>query len=195
MEIPINAASWDSHSFDYEPGTASNGNRQRFYVFAYASWISPGILGGGFQDVTALSHEIAETFNDPFVGYDNVHNITPWWTSGGECQDLLETGDVLEGLPNATYPITMHGYTYHPQNEALLPWFEFRSPSTALHGAYSYPDETLLTGPLAAAEGRLRTVRNHAGVEGAAAAECAALRSRELSLRAGPALVRLSWIA
>ena len=33
---------------------------------------------------------------------------------------------------------------YQP-DEDLLPWFEFRSPSTALHGAYSYPDETLLT--------------------------------------------------
>jgi hypothetical protein len=43
-------------------------------------------------------------------------------------------------------------FTYHPQVEALLQWFEFQSPSTALHGAYSYPDETTLTalspGPL-----------------------------------------------
>ena len=133
------------HSFDAEPGTVSNGNRQRFYVMNYSSWISPGLFGGGFEDVTALSHEIAETFNDPFVAFDGVHNITPWWTENGSCGDILEVGDVIEVLPNATYPITMHGYTYHPQNEALLPWFEFRSPSTALHGAYSYPDETLLT--------------------------------------------------
>jgi len=134
------------HSVDFEPGIPANGNVQRFYVMNYSSWISPGIFGGGFEDVTALSHEMAETFNDPFVSFDGVHNITPWWLSpSGDCQDNLEVGDVIEGLPNATYPITMHGYTYHPQNEALLPWFEFKSPSNALHHAYSYPDGTVLT--------------------------------------------------
>lgn len=133
------------HSIDVEPGVPANGNLDRFYVMAYASWISPGLFGGGFQDVTALSHELAETFNDPFVAFDNVHNITPWWNSNGLCQDNLEVGDVIEVLPNATYPMLRNGYTYHPQNEALLPWFEFRSPSNAIHGAYSYPDETVLT--------------------------------------------------
>jgi hypothetical protein len=29
--------------------------------------------------------------------------------------------------------------------EALLQWFEFESPSSALNGAYSYPDITTLT--------------------------------------------------
>jgi hypothetical protein len=134
------------HEFDFEPGIPSNGNQQRFYVMNYSSWISPGLFGGGFQDVTALSHEIAETFADPLVSFDGVHNITPWWLSpNGNCQDNLEVGDVIEGLPNATYPITMHGYTYHPQNEALLPWFEFQSPSRALGRAYSYPDTSVLT--------------------------------------------------
>jgi hypothetical protein len=33
---------------------------------------------------------------------------------------------------------------YHPQHEAFLPLFEFVSPSSAIHGAYGYPDETLL---------------------------------------------------
>jgi hypothetical protein len=40
-----------------------------------------------------------------------------------------------------TFPIAMrNGFLYHPQNVALLQWFEFQSPSTALDGAYSYPD-------------------------------------------------------
>jgi hypothetical protein len=133
------------HEFDFEPGTQANGNLERLYVMDYSSWISPGLFGGGFEDVTALSHELAETFNDPFVGFDGVHNVTPWWNSNGECSDILEVGDVIEVLPNATYPMLMNGYTYHPQNEALLPWFEFRSPSNAINGAYSYPDETVLT--------------------------------------------------
>jgi hypothetical protein len=138
------------HTYDFEPGTPSNGNRERDYVLNYSSWISPGIFGGGFQDVTAHSHEIAETFNDPFVASNNVNNITPWWLApNGNCQNNLETGDVIEGLPHAVYPIQLNGFTYHPQNEALLQWFEFLSPSDALGGAYSYPDTTVLTAPSA----------------------------------------------
>ena len=138
------------HTYDFEPGTDSNGNLEKRYVLNYSSWISPGLFGGGFQDVTALSHEIAETYNDPFVASDGVHNVTPWWLSpNGNCQNNLEDGDVIEGLPNAVFPVTLNGFTYHPQNEALLQWFQFESPSDALHGAYSYPDETVLTRPSA----------------------------------------------
>src|ERR1700746_2825079 len=69
------------HSYDFEPGVPSNGNLERRYVLNYSSWISPGLFGGGFQDVTALSHELSETFNDPFVASDGIHNVTPWWLS------------------------------------------------------------------------------------------------------------------
>jgi len=73
-------------------------------------------------------------------------DVTPWWLSpNGNCQDNLEVGDVIEGLPHESLPIVLNGVTYHPQNEALLQWFEFQVPSSALHGAYSYPDETVLT--------------------------------------------------
>lgn len=144
------------HSFDFEPGDASNGNRTRFYVMNYSSWISPGLFADPtcaakdpencFQDVTAHSHEIAEIFNDPFVGYDGIHNITPFWLNpAGQCQDIMEVGDVIEDLPNSTYPVTIGKSSYHPQTEALVPWFEIQSPSTALHNAYSYPNETALT--------------------------------------------------
>jgi len=138
------------HSYDFEPGDSSNGNTEKDYVLNYSSWISPGLFSGGFQDVTALSHEIAETFNDPFVAADNIHNITPWWLSpNGNCQNNLEVGDVIEGLPQEVYPITIGGFTYHPQNEALLQWFKFMSPSDAIGGAYSYPNTTVLTSPSA----------------------------------------------
>jgi hypothetical protein len=80
-----------------------------------------------------------------FPTRDGAHDITPWWSSGRQCQDLLETGDVIEGLPNAVYPTTMNGMTYHLQNEALLPWFEGMTPSDAIGGAYSDPDTTILT--------------------------------------------------
>lgn len=141
------------HSFDFEPGNAinlpDNGNRQRFFVLNYSSWISPGIFGGGFEDVTANSHEIAETFNDPFVGFDGLHNVTPFWQNpAGQCQDLMEDGDVIEDLDafgDVTYPVTVNNFTYHPQNEALLPWFEFQQNSSAIDNAYSYPNEAILT--------------------------------------------------
>jgi len=134
------------HTYDFEPGDASNGFREKRYVFNYSSWISPGLFVPGFEDVTALSHEITESVNDPFVGSDGVHGITPWWLSpNGNCQNDLEVGDVIEGLPDATTAIKIGGEIYHPQNEALLPWLEFQSPSTAIAGAYSYPNMNVLT--------------------------------------------------
>ena len=143
---PANCCILGYHSFDFEPGIPSNGNLLRFYVMDYASWITPGLFTGGLADVTALSHEVSETLADPLVAFDGVHNITPWWLSpNGNCQDNLEVGDVIEGLPNGVYPITRHGYTFHPQNEALLPWFEFKSHSTATDRAYSYPNTDVLT--------------------------------------------------
>ena len=131
------------HSYDVEPGDAWNKFRERRYVMNYSSWISPGLFGSAFTDVTALSHEISETYSDPFV-----NNATPWWLApNGLCQNNLEDGDVIEGLPNATIPMTMNGFTYHPQNEALLQWFAAQTPSSAIHHAYSYPDETVLPTP------------------------------------------------
>ena len=142
------------HTYDYEPGDHSNGNRERRYVFNFSSWLSPGLFYFGFEDVTTLSHEMAELFNDPFVD-----NATPWWENVdgfagfGICQNNLETGDVIEvqtSLP--IYTVAIGNQTYHLQNEAMLPWFAFQSPSTAHLGAYTFPDETSLTtlspGPL-----------------------------------------------
>jgi hypothetical protein len=63
------------------------------------------------------------------------------------CQDVLEVGDVVEELPNATFPMVLNGFTYHPQNEALLQWFQGTPTSDAFGGAFSYPDTTVLAGP------------------------------------------------
>jgi hypothetical protein len=124
-----------------------NGVEQR-WVLNYSSWISPGLFDGGVQDVTALSHEMSETFADPFVVSDGVHGLTPWWLSpNGNCQNNMEVGDVIEGLPDGVYPVALNGFTYHPQNEALMQWFETGQPSDALDGAFSYPDTSVLTSP------------------------------------------------
>jgi len=142
---PGNCCVLGYHTYDFEPGDASNDNAEKRYVLNFSSWISPGLFGGGLEDITAISHELAESFHDPFVVSDNVHNMTPWWMSpNGNCQDDLEVGDAIEGLPMDVYPIGMNGRTYHPQNVALLQWFAFESPSSALGGAYSYPNPNTL---------------------------------------------------
>ena len=35
------------HTYDIEPGSASNGWRERRFVLNYASWITPGLFVGG----------------------------------------------------------------------------------------------------------------------------------------------------
>ena len=120
---------------------------------AFASWVTPGLLLPPFdwiQDVTALSHELAEAMNNWVRDSDGVHNITPWWLTPSlatfqDCSNELEVGDPAEFLPNSNYPITMNGMTYHPQNVVLVPWFKRESPSSALHNANSYPNESVTT--------------------------------------------------
>ena len=134
------------HSFVFsnEPTT------QERWITVFASWTAPGIFGGGAQDITPLSHEISEALNDPFV-----NNPTPSWQFPGVpatakiCQGNLETGDPIEALPTEVVPITIRDdgrkFTYHPQTEALLQWFEMGTTSNAIDGAFSFPDETALT--------------------------------------------------
>jgi hypothetical protein len=123
----------------------TDGNKPAVQTFAWASWAGTGIFGGTFSDVVALSHEISEWMNDPFI-----NNATPSWLFPGSntaCQSNLETGDPVEVFANAGFPVTIDGFTYHPQTEALLQWFSRKSPSDAIDGAYSFPDETILTTP------------------------------------------------
>jgi hypothetical protein len=102
-----------------------------------------------FADIFPLSHELGETLNDPFV-----NNATPSYqipgAPAGFCQNSLEVGDIIENLANPTQPITLHGFTYHPQTLALLQWFEGKTPSDAFNGDYSFPDATVLTSPFMA---------------------------------------------
>jgi hypothetical protein len=122
---------------------------QHRFISQFASWISPGLFGAGFQDVTALTHELAETFGNPFLT-----NAAPNWQFPGEpataavCQNNLEEGDPIEVLANATTPIEVKekgfDFIYHPQNIPLLQWFEMGTGSSAIDGAFSFPDETVL---------------------------------------------------
>ncbi|MGB7024336.1 MAG: hypothetical protein WBD73_11110, partial [Candidatus Acidiferrales bacterium] len=133
------------HTYFFEPSATP----QPRWISLFSSFISPGLFGAGFQDVTGLSHEISETFNDPFIS-----NLVPSWQFPGQppsstvCQSNLETGDPVEVLPTATIPLTLKEkreiFTFHPQNEALLQWFEMGAMSNAIDGAFSYPNETAL---------------------------------------------------
>jgi hypothetical protein len=126
--------------------TGSNGNAS-VQTFAWASYLSPGIFArpnGGtdwaLQDIHGLSHEISEWADDPFV----KNTVEPWLTPTAPqygCTSLLETGDPVVGIgfamgtntfrqdPNPNGWQSADGY-YHPEDEALLPWFMRSSPNT-----------------------------------------------------------------
>jgi hypothetical protein len=138
-----------AHDYVVKPGDQSNGFKERRYVWNWSSWVTPGVFTGvssGFADVWALSDVLTDIFNDPFIG-----NLVPWWLApNGVCGNTLEPGVPIEpfngkSLPNAIKIIYLGGTAYHVQNEALLQWFAGQSPSTAINGAYSYPDPVLTT--------------------------------------------------
>jgi hypothetical protein len=113
-------------------------------TFIWASWVDQGILGSSLADVTPMSHEISEWMNNPFGS-----NTVPAWQvpNSNACQSNLETGDPLATMPNAGYPVLIDGFTYHPQNQVLMQWFQRGAASDAIEGAFSFPDPTLMTAP------------------------------------------------
>jgi hypothetical protein len=126
--------------------THGNGN-QVVQTYAWSSWVQPGIYSrpsGGtdwaLQDIHALSHEISEWADDPFVN----NQVEPWLTPTAPqygCSSVLETGDPVVAIgfamgsnpfeqgPNPNGTQSADGY-YHPEDEVFLPWF-MRLPSNA----------------------------------------------------------------
>jgi chitinase len=117
--------------------------RLQVQTLAWASWIDQGLLGPSLADVTPMSHEISEWMNNPFGT-----NIVPAWQAlgnAGGCQNNLETADPVAALPNAGFPVTIDGFTFHPQTQVLLPWFTRQGAQDSIDGALSFPDESLVT--------------------------------------------------
>ena len=88
----------------------------------------------------AVSHEIAEWADDPFV--NNL--VEPWLTPTAPqygCTPVLETGDPVVGIgfaigtntylqgPNPNGSQSADGY-YHPEDEVFMPWFMRQAPNT-----------------------------------------------------------------
>jgi len=71
-------------------------------------------LGAFSQDVSALSHEVGETYQDPFV-----NNPSP-----PACKGPWEVGDPMEGTANyGDYPYTLGAATFHLQDMVMPPYF------------------------------------------------------------------------
>ena len=115
-------------------------------TFAWASYVQPGFYSRpdngtdwALQDIHALSHEISEWADDPFVN----NGVEPWLTPTAPqygCTGVLETGDPVVGIgfamgtntfeqgPNPNGTQSADGY-YHPEDEVFLPWFMRTSPN------------------------------------------------------------------
>jgi hypothetical protein len=142
-------------------GSANSNGDAPVQTFAWASYVQPGIYArpaGGtdwaLQDIHALSHEIAEWADDPFVN----NWVEPWLTPTAPqygCTNILETGDPVVSIGFAmgtnTYLQTPNPWTspanhtpsvsydgfYHPEDEVFLPWFMRTSPNNV-----SEPNQT-----------------------------------------------------
>jgi len=128
-------------------GSANSNGNAPVQTFAWASYVRPGFYSrpaGGtdwaLQDIHAISHEIAEWADDPFVN----NWVEPWLTPTAPqygCTNILETGDPVVAIgfaegtntfaqganPNGTQ--SADGY-YHPEDEVFLPWFMRTAPNT-----------------------------------------------------------------
>jgi hypothetical protein len=91
---------------------SANGSQPTGQTYSYATYVDS--VGSFAQDVSALSHEIGEWMDDPFV--DNRVNCTD--------NSILENGDPLEGEANyGGYKYTLNGFTYNLQSLVFLGYF------------------------------------------------------------------------
>ncbi len=128
----------------YHGATSSlNGNgQQQVQTYMFASYSTQGIFAvhagdteSYIADIHALSHEVQEWYDDPFVN----NSVNPWLTPTAPqygCTSYLETGDPVVGYG---FKISMsNGITYHPEDETHFSWFARENPSRAEQGYYTY---------------------------------------------------------
>ena len=108
---------------------SANGPQPGGQTYSYSTYVDSS--GAFSQDVSALSHEIGEWLDDPFV--DN----------GVNCQDngILEVGDPLEGNSNyGAYPYSLGGFTYNLQSLVFIGYFG-APKSTSVHSWYAFQND------------------------------------------------------
>ncbi len=110
----------------YHSANASQPAGQTYATFTYVD--HPGSFS---QDVSALSHEVGEWMDDPFV--DNFVNCTD--------NSVMENGDPLEGNANyGSFPYTLNGFTYNLQSLVFIPYFG-DARSTSVHSWLSFQND------------------------------------------------------
>jgi hypothetical protein len=91
---------------------SANGAQPGGQTYSHATYV--GSQGAFSQDVSALSHEIGEWMDDPFV--NNRVNCTD--------NNILEVGDPLENNANyGAFPYSLNGFTYHLQSLVFIGYF------------------------------------------------------------------------
>ena len=94
---------------------------------AYSMFTYIQTAGAFSQDVSALSHEVAEWINDP-----ETDNNSP-------C-GIYEVGDPLEGTTAyGTHPYTVNSFTYHLQDIVMPPYFG-APKTTSVNSWYTFDD-------------------------------------------------------
>jgi len=104
-------------------------------TYAYTTYEDEA--GSFSQDVSAMSHELGEWMDDPFV--DNSVN----------CLDntLMENGDPLENNANyGAFPYTLNGSTYNLQSLVFIDYFGAPT-SGPVNGWYSFQNDEAGTCP------------------------------------------------
>ena len=108
-------------------------NTARLQTYLWSTEADAGVQGGFGEDVSALSHELLEWFNDPFTNNTVPNWISPIAPQYG-CSNILEVGDPLVGVV-----FTVQGFSSdHLQDMALFSWFARKSASISINGLYTY---------------------------------------------------------
>jgi hypothetical protein len=114
-------------------GQANGKGNNEVQTFIYSAYTSPNTYSGfspttlptrGISDIHALSHEVAEWLDDPFV--DNA--VQPWLTPTAPqygCTGVLETGDPVVGVwfGLSGNPDPAANGLWHPEDEVFANWF------------------------------------------------------------------------
>ena len=117
---------------DYGTLCIQNNERCLFiHSYAYATYVDH--VGQFAQDISALSHEIAEWMDNPFFGTNKTNCSN---------QSQLEVGDPLDNNPKfGTFQKTLNNFTYNLQSLAFLGYFG-ATPNGSVNGWLSFQGPT-----------------------------------------------------